>query len=102
MLLQSYAGCIEIMPAVPANWKDISFEKLRAEGAFLVSAQKSNGQIDQITITSEQGGKTKLKLAYETWYAADKKGATIKNLPEGFIELSFTKGGELVLKNRQP
>lgn len=102
MLLQSYAGFIEIMPAVPANWKDISFEKLRAEGAFLVSAQKSNGQIDQIKITSEQGGKTTLKLPFDRWYAADKKGATLRNLPEGFIELSFTKGGELVLKNRHP
>ena len=67
-----------------------------------MSAQKSNGHIDQIKITSEQGGKTKLKLPFNTWYAADKKGAAIKNLPEGFIELSFTKGGELVLKNRHP
>ncbi|WP_449436431.1 glycosyl hydrolase family 95 catalytic domain-containing protein [Pedobacter steynii] len=40
MLLQSYAGFIEIMPAIPAEWKDASFKNLRTEGAFLVSAKK--------------------------------------------------------------
>ncbi|MHC4439878.1 MAG: glycosyl hydrolase family 95 catalytic domain-containing protein [Planctomycetota bacterium] len=38
MLLQSYSDTIRLFPAVPADWKDISFKTLRAEGAFLVSA----------------------------------------------------------------
>src|SRR5512141_200585 len=42
MLLQSYAGFIEVFPAIPAAWKDVSFTTLRAEGAFLVSAKKIN------------------------------------------------------------
>ena len=62
MLLQSYAGFIEIMPAVPSDWKDISFDKLRAEGAFLISAKKTGGQLTEIKIVAEHGGKTKLKL----------------------------------------
>ncbi|MEX2232615.1 MAG: glycoside hydrolase family 95-like protein [Cyclobacteriaceae bacterium] len=99
MLLQSYAGFIEIMPAVPSHWKDISFDNLRAEGAFLISAKKTDGQLTEIKIAAEHGGKTKLKLSDKSWYVAKKKGATSKNLTEGFLELSFEKGGEIVMKN---
>jgi alpha-L-fucosidase 2 len=48
MLLQSYAGFIEIMPAIPASWKDVRFENLRAEGAYLVSAQRAGGKITEL------------------------------------------------------
>ena len=57
MLIQSYAGFIEIIPAVPAAWKDIGFENLRTEGAFLVSAAKKNGLTTFIKIKSEKGGR---------------------------------------------
>ena len=99
MLLQSYAGFIEIMPAVPAEWKDISFENLRAEGAFLVDAKKENGQIDEIKIVAEKGGITKLKLPFKTFFVKSKKDILIKNTEDGFITLSCKPGGVIVLKN---
>lgn len=37
MLLQSHTGVIRIFPAIPKEWKDVSFESLRAMGAFPVS-----------------------------------------------------------------
>lgn len=99
MLLQSYAGFIEVLPAVPAHWRDISFDKLRAEGAFLVSAKKKGGQLAEIKIIAEQGGNTKLKLPDASLHFVKKKGVTVKDLPDGFMELSFQKGGELLIKN---
>jgi hypothetical protein len=57
MLIQSYAGFIAIMPAIPAKWNNVSFENLRTEGAFLVSAAKEDGAILFIKIKSEKGGK---------------------------------------------
>ncbi|ULT23414.1 hypothetical protein KUH03_30110 [Sphingobacterium sp. E70] len=57
MLLQSYAGFIEIMPAVPAAWKNIAFDQLRAEGAFLVSAKRVDGLVSEVKIYAEKGGK---------------------------------------------
>jgi alpha-L-fucosidase 2 len=56
MLLQSYNDTIRLFPAVPADWKDISFKTLRAEGAFLVSAERRYSQTQTVTITSEKGG----------------------------------------------
>lgn len=61
MLIQSYAGFIEIMPAVPNDWKNVGFESLRTEGAFLVSASKKNGHTSFIKIKSEKGGRCIIK-----------------------------------------
>lgn len=56
MLLQSYSGEIRIFPAIPDDWKEASFDSLRAEGAFLVSAQRAMGQTQRVEIQSEKGG----------------------------------------------
>jgi len=61
MLLQSYSGIIRLFPAVPTDWKDISFKTLRAEGAFLVSAERRDGQTQTVTIISEKGGVCRLE-----------------------------------------
>ncbi|WP_428331358.1 glycosyl hydrolase family 95 catalytic domain-containing protein [Mucilaginibacter sp.] len=100
MLLQSYAGFIEVFPAVPAEWKDVSFHTLRAQGAFLVSASKKGGQTSEVKIFAEKGGNTKLKLPFAQWSVSSKKGVEIINTHDGFITLKFKVNGELVLKNQ--
>ena len=61
MLLQSYSGTVRLFPAVPASWKNAGFYQLRAEGAFLVSAQKKDGHVIRVAIQSEKGGLLKLE-----------------------------------------
>lgn len=56
MLLQSHTGTIRVIPAIPSSWLDFSFSKLRAQGAFLVSADIKGGEVDSIEIYSEKGG----------------------------------------------
>lgn len=99
MLLQSYAGFIEIMPAIPAAWNNVSFEQLRTEGAFLVSARKDGGQVDEVKIVAEKGGQTRLKLPFKTFFAASNKGFVINNTGDGFLSLTAVPGAVLVLKN---
>lgn len=60
MLLQSHTGVIRIFPAIPKEWKDVSFESLRAMGAFLVSARMEGGEINRVRIYSEKGGMLKI------------------------------------------
>lgn len=62
MLLQSHGGQIEIMPALPKEWSEISFKGLKARGNFTVSASLQDGKIT-CEITSNVGGK--LRLAVE-------------------------------------
>lgn len=61
MLLQSHTGTVSVFPAVPKAWKNISFKDLRAQGAFLVSAEKKNGKIASIRVRSEKGGVLRLR-----------------------------------------
>ena len=52
MLLQSWGGKLRIFPAVPEQWKDAAFDRLRAEGGFTVSARRVAGKTVEATITA--------------------------------------------------
>lgn len=60
MLLQSQRGRIVVFPAVPEDWKDVAFTSLRAEGAFLVSAEQKNGSAVRVEILAERAGTCRL------------------------------------------
>jgi alpha-L-fucosidase 2 len=103
MLLQSYSGTIRLFPAVPTDWKDISFKTLRAEGAFLVSAERKDGLTRSITIISEKGGSCRLEdpfgqNQYETEGAA--KGTVAKDGNDIVIKTSAGQKITLTLKPR--
>lgn len=99
MLLQSYSGVIEILPALPDDWKDIAFVNLRAEGAFLISATQKDGLLDEVKLVSEKGGRARLKTGFKTWYLALKKDAVIEKSENGIIEIWCKPGAIVVLKN---
>jgi len=60
MLIQSHTEIVKIFPAIPDDWKDVSFSKLRAEKAFLISAVMEEGEVTDVEIFSEKGGDIKL------------------------------------------
>jgi alpha-L-fucosidase 2 len=61
MLLQSWGGVIRLFPAMPHHWRDAAFLSLRAEGAFLVSAQMRDGRVEWVRIVSEAGGTCRVR-----------------------------------------
>ncbi len=65
MLLQSYSGTIRVFPAIPGDWKNASFKTLRAEGAFLVSAECKDGRTQSVEILAEQGGRLRLENPFD-------------------------------------
>ncbi|HLO80708.1 MAG TPA: hypothetical protein VK166_07105 [Chitinophagaceae bacterium] len=95
MLLQSYAGFIEIMPAVPESWRDVSFTTMRTEGAFLVDAKKVNGKINSIGVFATVDGILNLKLPEGKW----KKTFTGKNAglkeENGMLKVWLERGSRL-------
>ena len=62
MLLQSHTGVIRVFPAIPSSWHNVAFDNLRAMGAFLVSARKTDGTVSNITVRSEKGGQLRLAI----------------------------------------
>ena len=61
MLLQSWGGSIRVFPAVPSTWKDVTFHRMRAEGAFLISAHRQGGRTEWVQITSLEGEPCRLR-----------------------------------------
>ncbi|MBQ7180129.1 MAG: hypothetical protein IJR87_02415, partial [Bacteroidaceae bacterium] len=61
MLLQSHTGIINVFPAIPAEWRDIRFDRLRARGAFLVSAEMQDGEVTSLSVHSEKGGQLRIR-----------------------------------------
>ena len=60
MLIQSTPKSITLLPALPKEWKDGSFNGLKARGAFEVSASWKDGKVKTLTISSKKGGATTL------------------------------------------
>lgn len=98
MLLQSHKDFIEVFPALPNEWKDVSFKTLRAEGAFLISAKKENGVAMEVKIRSEAGGKLRIKLPFKTWIPV---GIDWEKLvvSKGIVEVKMSKGQTITFKN---
>ena len=63
MLLQSQEPIIQVFPAIPDAWEEASFENLRAEGAFLVSAARKSSKTAVVIVKSEKGGATTIVTA---------------------------------------
>lgn len=85
MLIQSHTGIIQLFPATPNDWKNVAFETLRTEGAFLVSAKKENGQVSLVHIVSEKGEVLKLKNPFgDSKITVD----TDYNLESGIININ--------------
>jgi hypothetical protein len=57
MLMQSWnARPIAIFPSVPPSWAEARFARLRAEGAVLVSALRTNGSTVWFSLNATRGG----------------------------------------------
>ena len=97
MMLQSHAGFIEVFPAVPNAWKDVSFQTLRAEGAYLVSAVRQNGLTKTVTINSEKGGTVKLKLDTRGYKQKATGKAKMLRQENGYTTIEMGAGGSIVL-----
>ena len=77
-LLQSHAGEISLLPAVPTNWPDGSVFGLRARGGFEVSMQWQGGKLQSAEIRNAKGGTFKIRNGAKAAEIALKPGTTFR------------------------
>jgi alpha-L-fucosidase 2 len=76
-LLQSHAGEISLLPALPSSWKDGSVSGLRARGGFEISIEWKDGQLTKAEIKSLLGNSCVVRANGKTTNYSPAKGETI-------------------------
>jgi alpha-L-fucosidase 2 len=97
MLIQSWGNCIRIFPAMPDEWKESLFYDLRAEGAFLVSASRSNGSTSWVKIKSLAGEPCIIRPGFNGRFITSESSVNIMEKEPGVFEIDLKKGEEIIL-----
>ncbi len=97
MLIQSWGDRIRIFPAIPTAWKEVKFNDLRTEGAFLVSAARHNGFTRWIKIKSLAGAPCKVRPGFVGAFRSSLPSDYLREIEPGIFELNIKKGEEIIL-----
>lgn len=96
MLLQSHSGVIRVFPAIPKSWDSVSFDKLRAYGAFIISAEKKDAKVVRVKVFSEKGGLVRILNPFvDNQFSVI--GAKIKQAKGNILTVEMKPGQQLLL-----
>lgn len=104
LYMQDWGGLIRVFNGCPSSWTDVSFRNMRARGAFLVSAERRNGNTAEVTVHSEKGGVCRIRTGITEMMAtvvgADGHVPQWKALGNGIIEIYMKKGETVTISRR--
>jgi hypothetical protein len=93
LLVQHRPSGIHVLPDLHMAWKDLEFDGIRTEGAFLIGASVREGKVEEIRVRSEAGGLLQLHHGLGDAWTLDGAMRT-----GALLELDCRPGQELVLR----
>lgn len=92
MLLQSHEGYINLLPAMPIQWKEGHIKGLRARGGFQVDMEWKDSFLKKVKIKSFVGGNCKVKYN-SVKFKSKSDNLKIISKNDNLIEFQVEKGG---------
>ncbi|MBW5445184.1 glycoside hydrolase family 95 protein [Cohnella sp. CFH 77786] len=83
MLLQSHAGELQLLPALPKAWSTGSVTGLRARGGFTADIAWENGMLTEAVISSEVGGPCTVRVRERVLITNDGAAVEVETTREG-------------------
>jgi alpha-L-fucosidase 2 len=100
MLLQSHAGEISLLPALPSAWPTGGVRGLRARGGFDVDIAWEGGRLEEARLTSRLGGACRLRAPGDVDASCDGVDVETTRHDDGAWEFETEVGRVIVVRPR--
>jgi len=97
MLLQSHAGEIELLPALPVAWSQGSVKGLRARGGYGVDLAWSQGKLTSAELRASQAALCRLRTPQPVTVTHGGRPVSVRQIASGVIEFPTVAGAAYTL-----
>jgi alpha-L-fucosidase 2 len=98
MLLQSHAGEISLLPALPEAWPHGSVTGLRARGGFEIDITWRDGRLHQATVHSRHGSECRVRARQPVTVTSEGAPLAIEQPEAGTIRFQTERGRAYLLR----
>ena len=91
MLIQSHEGSIVLLPALPDEWTDGSFDGVCARGGFDLDMKWKDKTITEVDILSKAGAICRIKIGVDMTVKSNGKKVNFKTLETGLLNFKLQK-----------